>query len=42
MKRLLIGFTLGAIAGAVTLKKMEKSDVPEKAIKAAQQKLEKN
>lgn len=42
MKRMLISFTLGAIAGAVALKKMEKSDVPEKALKAAQEKLEKD
>lgn len=39
MKRLLIGFTLGAIASAVALKKMEKSDMPEKALEAAQKKL---
>lgn len=39
MKRLLVGFTLGAIAGAIALKKMEESKVPEKAVKAAQEKL---
>ena len=40
MKSLLFGFTVGAIAGAVALKKMENSKVPEKALKAAQKKLE--
>ena len=40
MKGLLFGFTVGAIAGAVALKKMENSKVPEKAIKAAKKKLE--
>ena len=40
MKGLLFGFTIGAIAGAVALKKMENSKVPEKALKAAQKKLE--
>lgn len=39
MNKLLLGFTLGAIAGAVALKKMEKSDIPEKAMRTAQQKL---
>lgn len=39
MKRIILGFTLGAIAGAVALKKMENSKVPEKALKAAEEKL---
>lgn len=39
MKSLLFSFTLGALAGAVALKKMENSKVPEKALKAAQEKL---
>ncbi len=41
MNKLLFGFTLGAIAGAVVFKKMEKSEVPEKALKAAEKKLKK-
>lgn len=40
MRGLLFGFTIGAIAGAVALKKMENSKVPVKALKAAQKKLE--
>lgn len=40
MKRMLLGFTVGAIAGAIALKKMEKNKVPEKALKVAQKKLE--
>lgn len=42
MKQILLGFTIGAIAGAVALKKMENSKVPEKALKAAQEKLADN
>ncbi len=40
MRGLLFGFTIGAIAGAMALKKMENSKVPAKALKAAQKKLE--
>lgn len=39
MNKLLFGFTLGIVAGAVALKKMEKNKVPEKAVKMAQKKL---
>lgn len=42
MNKLIFGFTIGAIAGALALKKMEKSKVPEKALKAAQEKLSDN
>ena len=42
MKRIILGFRIGAIAGAVALKKMENSKVPEKALKAAQEKLADN
>ena len=38
MKRIILGFTIGAVA----LKKMENSKVPEKALKAAQEKLADN
>lgn len=40
MKRLLFGFTLGIVAGAIAFKKMEKSKMPEKVIDAAREKLE--
>ncbi len=39
MKKLLFGFTLGIVTGAIALKKMEKSNVPEKAVKLAEKKL---
>lgn len=39
MKRLLVGITLGAVLGAVALKKMENSKVPEKVLQSAQEKL---
>ena len=39
MKGLIFGFTLGIVTGAIALKKMENSKVPEKALKAAQEKL---
>lgn len=42
MKKLLFGFTVGIVAGAIAFKKMEKSKVPEKAVKMAQKKLEEN
>lgn len=42
MKRLLVGMTLGAVLGAVALKKMEKSKVPEKVLQSAQEKLNDN
>lgn len=41
IKRLLIGFTIGAVAGAVAYKKMEDSKLPEKVLQSAQEKLEK-
>ncbi len=39
MKQLLLGITLGAIAGAVAVKKMEDEELPEKLLKCAQKKL---
>ncbi len=39
MKGMLIGFALGAIAGVAALKKMQQSELPEKAIEAAKDKL---
>ncbi len=40
MKRLLLGFTIGAITGAMAYQKMQKSKLPEKVIRTAQEKLE--
>ena len=39
MNKLIVGFTLGIVTGAIALKKMEKNKVPEKAVKMAQKKL---
>ncbi len=39
MNKLLLGFTIGAIAGAVAFKKMDDKKIPEKALKKAQKKL---
>lgn len=39
MNKILFGFTVGMVAGAIALKKMEKSKVPEKALDAAKKKL---
>lgn len=40
MNKLLLGLTVGAIAGAVIFKKMDENKVPEKVLKKAQKKLE--
>lgn len=40
MKQLILGMAIGAVAGAMALKKMEKEKVPQKAIKMAKEKLE--
>ena len=39
MNKLLLGFTVGVVAGAFALKKMEKSKMPEKAFKTMQKKI---
>lgn len=36
MKTLLFGFTIGLVTGAVALKKMENSKVPDKVVKLVQ------
>ncbi len=41
MKRLLVGFAVGALTGIMTYQKMQKSKLPEKVLEAAQEKLEK-
>ncbi len=40
MNKLLLGFAIGALTGAVAFKKMEESKVPVKVLKTAQKKLE--
>ncbi|MCX4313227.1 MAG: hypothetical protein OSJ83_05115 [Clostridia bacterium] len=42
MKQLIIGLTVGAIAGAIAYKKMDDNKVPEKVLKKAQKKLKEN
>ena len=39
MKKLLLGLTLGAIVGAVAVKKMQDEELPEKLLHCAQKKL---
>lgn len=39
MRKLLIGLTIGAIAGAIAMKKMDDSKIPEKVMQTAQEKL---
>lgn len=39
MKHILLGFTIGIVTGAMALRKMEKSDIPEQVLKTAQKKL---
>ncbi len=39
MKQLLIGMAVGALAGAMAFKKMQDEKIPEKALKAAHEKL---
>lgn len=41
MKKLLLGFTVGAITGAVAYNKMHKNKLPEKALESVQEKVKK-